>query len=120
MTMKYTHIGMEERAKAIHILGCQWNSSAPDVSDSHPLSYADTGSATNDSGEKSKNPGWDRGYDASCHQEAPDDANGTEWRRLELNEYPRHTQVAWKSSLTTNWIIARLHYRCTRMTRIIG
>lgn len=92
MTMKYTHIGMEDRAKAIQLLGCQWNSSVSGVSEGHSESPDVSDCQSKDSDKKSENPGVNQGYDASCHPASPDGTKDEKWRRRELNPHRNFQQ----------------------------
>lgn len=98
MTMKYTHIGMEDRAKAIQLLACQWNGSASGVSESQPVTSDGTTCHKEGAGKKRKNPDKSRGFDVVRQPVSSNDTNDEKWRRRELNPRPvifqrRHLRV---------------------------
>jgi integrase len=88
MTMRYTHIGMDDRAKAVQGLPCQWNGSDSAVSDRPAVSPADAEASAEDTPQKRQNPGGDQGSDADCRSLSSDDSGDCQWRRRELNPRP--------------------------------
>lgn len=89
MTMKYTHIGMGEQAKALRNLPFQERVRSASDGVARP---PDAPAVTQGSGEEvppeTTNPGGCRGYVVLCLPVSQCDTERTEWRRRELNETP--------------------------------
>ena len=66
MTMKYAHIGIEDQAKAVQGIKCQWIGSDSGVPDGLSMTLAVADCPNNDEAQKRQNPGGDQGCDATC------------------------------------------------------
>jgi integrase/recombinase XerD len=89
MTMKYTHVGMDDRAKAVARLPSQERfRSASAVSDGDSEAPGDTAQAGKEGSQEKTNPGGSRGYVIVCRPTASEDAKGCQWRRRESNPRP--------------------------------
>ncbi len=88
MTMKYTHVGLDDQAKALKSLPCLHIVCTPGVPEGH--NEASDGTERHDSraDPKDPNPGKNGGYDTDGHKKAPPDTDGAKWRRRELNPRP--------------------------------
>ncbi len=64
MTLKYTHIGLEDRAKAVQGIKCQWIGSVSGVPEGHSDSSVVADCQNPDEPQKRQNPGGNQGYDA--------------------------------------------------------
>jgi site-specific recombinase XerD len=88
MTMRYTHIGMADQAKAIQLLGWQRIGSGNGGSEGQSVSADGTARVAESEAIKSENPCGNRGYDADRHSLSLDDKSGEKWRRRESNPRP--------------------------------
>ena len=91
MTMRYTHISLDDQAKALRALpapSCQDIVRKPTVQSSRRESSPDAKGPKGERVEEVGNPGENRGYDADCHQMSSDASKGTKWRRRESNPRP--------------------------------
>ena len=88
MTMKYTHIGMDDQAKAIRRLSWQRIGSGKNVSEGQLVALGDTKQVEEAPAKKSENPCGDRGFDADRQSMSPDVKSGEKWRRRESNPRP--------------------------------
>ena len=89
MTMKYAHVGIGDRAKALANLPFQeCNRSKPVTAEGHPETSAGTSKPANGTAQETTNPGGDRGYVVLCLPETPDGVPEEKWRRRELNPRP--------------------------------
>jgi integrase/recombinase XerC len=89
MTMKYAHIGIGDRAKALANLPFQeCNRSKPVTAEGHSQTSGGTQAPSKSSSQETTNPGGNRGYVVLCLPETPDGAAVDEWRRRELNPRP--------------------------------
>jgi hypothetical protein len=87
---------MDDRAKAVQGLPCQWNGSDSAVSDRPAVSPADAEASAENTPQKRQNPGGDQGSDADCRSLSSDDSGDCQWRRRELN--PQSADNAIKES----------------------
>jgi hypothetical protein len=90
MTMGYTHIGLEDQARAVQNLptdpewlhiGC-----TSGVSEGHSQSTEDTGCHSEAAGSGDTSPCEMSPYDTHRQKKAPPVTDGAEWRRRESNE----------------------------------
>ena len=81
MTMKYTHIGINDQHQAVQNLPWERPGSASETSNGHCTSQNDTNEAGSPNDETPVN---DRGY----HESSSSDSECQEWRRRELNPRP--------------------------------
>ncbi len=88
MTMRYTHIGMDDQARAIQLLGWQRIGSGNDGSEQQSVSPDDAAMAADCEAPKSENPCESRGCDADRRSLSPDGLPGEKWRRRESNPRP--------------------------------
>jgi integrase len=89
MTMKYAHIGIGDRAKALANLPFQeCNRSKPVTAEGHSQTSGGTDGRPNGESQEATNPGGDRGYVVLCLPETPAGVSGKKWRRRELNPRP--------------------------------
>ena len=89
MTMKYAHVGIGDRAKALANLPFQeCNRSKPATADGHPVTYADAAAPSINEVQETTNPGGSRGYVILCLPETPEGVPEEKWRRRELNPRP--------------------------------
>ena len=87
-TMKYTHISLDDQAKALRALpapSCQDIVRKSTVLRSRDVSSPDADGQDEERVEEVGNPGENRGYDADCHQLSSDASKGKKWRRRESN-----------------------------------
>ena len=87
MTMRYTHVGLEDQARAIQSLPgvCKKDIvRKPGVPGCHHLSRDDNEATV----EKSENPCECKGFDAVCRLELPNGDTNEKWRRRESNPRP--------------------------------
>jgi site-specific recombinase XerD len=95
-TMKYTHIGMKERAKALANLPFQeCHRSNPETTGGHPESSAGTATGGKQGPKETTNPGNCQGYVILCLPETPVDAPEEKWRRREA---VRQVKICRRSS----------------------
>ena len=87
-TMKYTHIGIDDQAKALANLPCQDIVRKSRGFDGQSLSQADTESQNDDAGEDDPDPMKQRVNDIIRQKKTPPDIGGVSWRRRELNPRP--------------------------------
>jgi len=89
MTMKYAHVGIGDRAKALANLPFQeCNRSKPVTADGHPEASADAPLPPDGESQETTNPGGDRGYVVLCLPETPGGVSEEKWRRRESNPRP--------------------------------
>ncbi len=88
MTMKYTHIGIEDQSKAVQGLKCQWIGSDSGVSERPEASQPVAPCPEDPEVQKRQNPCGDRGSDAHCPNVSPDVSDDCQWRRRESNPRP--------------------------------
>jgi len=81
MTMKYTHVELDDQAKAIEKMECQWIGSVSGVPGCPSVSPNDSGGKKKTRVKKRHNPGGDQGYDANCLTLSPAVADDEKWRR---------------------------------------
>ena len=90
-TMKYTHISLDDQAKALRSLpapSCQDIVRKSTVQSSRSLSSPDAKGQDKDRVEEVGTPGQNRGSDADCHQLSSGVSKGKKWRRRESNPRP--------------------------------
>jgi integrase/recombinase XerC len=86
MTMKYAHVWIADRAKALANLPFQeCNRSKPATADGHPVTSTDAVAPPSNEGQETTNPGGSRGYVILCLPEAPEGVPADEWRREDTN-----------------------------------
>ncbi len=86
MTMKYAHVGIGDRAKALANLPFQeCNRSKPETADGHPVTSAGTAVSPANDGQETANPGGSRGYVILCLPETPEGVPVDEWRQQNIN-----------------------------------
>jgi integrase len=88
MTMRYTHVDMDDRAKAVARLPGQCLDTVSHCPNSPLESQAGTTGKPKRRDKKDKNPCGDRGYDATGRVESSAVADDQKWRRRELNPRP--------------------------------
>ncbi len=90
MTMRYTHISLDDQAKALRSLPapCQDIVRKSAGSSSHELAADDQESPDEEPGGESENPCGSRGYDAKRQPMSPADNETEKWRRRESNPRP--------------------------------
>jgi Phage integrase family len=93
MTMRYTHIGMDDKAKAIKQLPWQRNGSDSAGSDGRKPWQAVTKSASNEPRQEITNPCESRGCSKDRHQMSPDDTITEERRARDSNPQPLARQL---------------------------
>ena len=84
MTMKYTHIGLDDQAKAVARLRWECSGSAPDVSSCQSASSGGTEGGTDNPAPNDASPVNDR----ACRQFSSPDNGCQNWRRRESNPRP--------------------------------
>ncbi len=90
-TMKYTHISLEDQAKALRALpapSCQDTVRKPTVQSSRGVSSSDAKGQDGERVEEVRNPSEKRGCDADRHKKPQPDTDGKKWRRRESNPRP--------------------------------
>lgn len=85
MTMKYTHIGIDDQSKAVQGLKCEWIGSDSGVSERPEASQPVAPCPEDPEVQKRQNPCGDRGSDAHCPNVSPDVSGDCQWRRRESN-----------------------------------
>lgn len=86
MTMKYAHVGIGDRAKALANLPFQeCNRSKPVTAEGHPETSAGTSKPATGIAQETTNPSGDRGYVVLCLPETPEGDPVDEWRREDAN-----------------------------------
>lgn len=89
MTMKYAHIGIGDRAKALANLPFQeCHRSKPETAEGHPEASTGTTEPGNGEAHKTTNPRGSGGCVVLCLPETPDGVPGRTWRRRESNPRP--------------------------------
>ena len=88
MTMRYIHIGIDDQAKAVQALKCQWIGSDSAVSDRLSPSQPVAECPNDLEAQKRQNPCGDRGSDVHCPNLSPDVSGDCQWRRRESNPRP--------------------------------
>lgn len=97
MTMKYTHIGLDDQANAIQRLPCQWIGSGSGVSASQSASVDDVKPDENEQPENDRNPGEDRGFVSLCQSESGIGNSPDTWRRREFTKKLTCHCVGWRN-----------------------
>lgn len=85
MTVKYTHTDLEDQARALRGLDCQWIGSVLGVPNCLSESPNGTVGEQNSSVKKRQNPGGDQGCDAACQSVSPAVAGDEKWRQQNIN-----------------------------------
>ncbi len=93
MTMRYTHIDMDDKAKAIKQLPWQRNGSASAVSEGREASQRVTKTTPNEPRQEIASPCESRGCGKDRHQVSPDDTNAEERRARDSNPQPLARQL---------------------------
>lgn len=90
MTMRYTHIGIEDQAKALAALPapCQEIVRKPAVSGRREASAGDSDRQDKAAGKNDASPCEVSSSDGNQQKKAPSDIDGALWRRRELNPRP--------------------------------
>jgi len=83
MSMKYTHVGLDDQANALRSLPCLHIVCTSGVSNGHNPARDDTKRHNPVAETKSENPGREWGYDVNGHKKAPPDTDGAQWMRRE-------------------------------------
>ena len=97
MTMRYTHISLDDQAKALRSLPsplCQDIVRKSTVSSSRDMAPSDAKPQRDEQVEEDENTGQGRGYDADCHALSSDVRQDKKWRRRESN--PRPVTFPWE------------------------
>jgi integrase len=93
MTMRYTHIGIDDQAKALRGLpvppgaGCQDIVRKPCISDCREASSAGDDWQNEAPAPSAVTPDSVTTSDSSCQEKTPPDSGGVEWRRRESNVF---------------------------------
>lgn len=87
-TMKYTHIGIDDQAKALANLPCQDIVRKSRGFDGQNVSQPDIESQSGDAGDDDPDPAKQGGPDIVRQKKTPPDIGGVSWRRRELNPRP--------------------------------
>ena len=94
MTMRYAHIGIQDRAKAVAGLPFQeYHRSKSLTAPGHRESSSDTDGPPGSDSNETTNPGSNRGYVILCLPQSSNDVGWENWRRRESNPRPENRQV---------------------------
>lgn len=104
MTMRYAHIGIQDRAKALASLPFQERvRSASDGVGRHSVSPAGTDRHSEGSDPEKTNPGGSRGYVILCRNLPPCGTSCEKWRRRELNPRPERPRTWRLHAYSVDW-----------------
>lgn len=125
MTMKYTHIGLEDQAKALAELpsppeSLQYIYSTSDGVAGHKPSLPVIACRDETQSQETLNPCEGRGYDVACQSVSADGKTANGWRRRELNPRPFATQVVLRQAVAKISQPHALHWRCSTATLIVS
>ena len=87
MTMRYTHISLDDQARALSSLPapCQHIVSRSDVPNGHRVTQTDDGDDTKRVSDDDENPCRSKGYDAASQPKSTADNESQKWRRRGSN-----------------------------------
>jgi Phage integrase family len=111
MTMRYTHIGMDDKAKAIKQLPWQRNGSDSGVSESQQMSTRINNRHSLHLSRENTNPCQSRGCDKDRHQLSLDDIDTDERRARDSNPQPVARQLISNQSASHSLTLRRAFYR---------